>query len=130
MNYELLPCPISEVFDAFERDGTQRVHPNLPYLCKVSEITQGAYLKMRRTREKALAPDKVNNKTPEDKVAGQAKWDAIYESMRSNGYDYCKPVVFVVRCLNAKRKLHQGHHRVTIAEELRIPIISVMFKFD
>jgi hypothetical protein len=129
-SFDRLPHSIRAVFDAYERDGTRLVRERTIYLCMVREIVEGEYLKMKRPRSKALAPGKVRNETAEDVRAGQQKWDGIYESMKDAGYDYCQPISFIIQKSNKKRKLHQGHHRVTIAEELGIEIISVAFTFQ
>jgi len=125
-----LPCSIKEVYDAYEANGEKKVEENAIYLCQVSEIMDGRYLKMKRAREKALAPGRVRNKSEDDVKRGQEKWDAIHESMKTIGYDRTKPIEFIVRKQNKKRKLHQGHHRVTIAELLEIETVSVVFKYE
>lgn len=124
-----LSYSIKEIYDAYESGASELVEDGTVHICSVQEIVSGGYLKMLRTRDKALAPGKIRNKTPGDIKAGQEKWDDIYQSMKTQGYDYSQPVEFLIKRSNEKRKLHQGHHRVTIAEHLGIRNISVVFRF-
>jgi glutamyl/glutaminyl-tRNA synthetase len=125
-----LPSPVSDIFDRYEEDGTKLVEPGEIYLCQVSEVVEGKFLKLRRHRDNALAPGRRKNRpgNDDDAEAGRRKWDAIKASMIEMGYDYKQPIEFQIRRCNEQRKLHQGHHRVCIAKQLGIPVLSVVFK--
>ena len=124
-----LPISIAEIYESYETDGTHLVEAGMIYACLVREIIDHGYLKKRRIRDKALAPGKRHNRTDADRQAGKRKWDEIYHSMKEHGYNSSKPVEFRIKRSNQKRNLHQGHHRITIADELGIQEVAVVFKF-
>jgi hypothetical protein len=123
-----LPCSISEIFDTFENERREIVDGGSVYLCPTSELLP--YLKKHRTRENALTPGRVQNREgTEDAVLGQQKWDRLLESIRENGFRVTDPITFILFKKNAKRTIHQGHHRIGIARELNIEAVPVVFNF-
>lgn len=124
------PCGIKDIYDAWETARKEKVEEARVYLVPVSEIVGGGYLKVFRSRDKALAPERVRNRTDEDVRKGQEKYDRIEASILKDGFDPLRPLSFLIRRKNDKRRLHQGHHRVAIAHEIGIDQVPVIFLFD
>lgn len=118
---------IAAVHAAFRRDRTQLVPHGEIRMVATEEVAR--YRKLKRTRENALAPGKVCNRSDADLDAGRRKWDELMVSMQKHGFDPAQPVEFRFT-REAKLKLHQGHHRVGVALELGITEIPVRFLFE
>jgi len=63
-----------------------------------------------------------------DEAEGRKRWDELYSSMRQNGYDKRKPVVFEIQ-KGAKLRISDGNHRAAVASMLGLPLIAVQFEF-
>jgi len=97
-------------------------------VCWLPTAEVAKYCKLARTRENALAPGRRRNRSDEDHLAGQRKWDALFASVRQRGFLPKYPVEFVISS-DPKLRLHQGHHRIGVAIALAIPAVPVRFWF-
>ena len=121
---------IDEIYHAWEKSRVQLIEEGRVYLVRTSDIVDKGHLRKKRHRDNALAPGKIKNMSEEDKKAGQAKYDFLRESIAKNSFDNFRPVSFVIRIENKNRFLHQGHHRVSLAYEMDIIYIPIIFIFD
>lgn len=58
----------------------------------------------------------------------QKRWDDLYNSLKTNGFNPEDPVILVAnRSLGVKDQIFQGHHRLSICKELGIDEVCVSF---
>jgi hypothetical protein len=128
---ERCPQQIGDIFRAWNaKPRKQIVDEGRVYLVPSSEILARRCYKILRTEDKALPPGKIRNKSPQDVEDGQEKYRKLRESIRRDGFDPLRPIVFLVRKSAEKPLIHQGHHRLAVAFELKLPEIPVLFVFD
>lgn len=131
MSMQTCPHTIKDIFDGWNSKPRQElVEEACVYLVPICEILNNKYYKVLRDESKALAPGKVENKTPEDTAAGKDKYRKLRDSIHDNGFDPLRPLSFLVRMRWTKILLHQGHHRLAAAKELGLTQVPVFFIFD
>ncbi len=125
------PTTIEAIFEAWRsKSRGELIEEGRVYLVPTNEIVDNGYRKLPRTEENALAPDKIKNKSPQDMEAGKANYREIRESIREQGFDPLRPLTFLIRKNWQKIRLHQGHHRLGVAEELGVSEVPVLFLYD
>ena len=122
MCFDYPPGIIRDIALAYAADGSKSVPHGDVIRVPTAEVL--AYRKFPRTRARALAPGRVRNRTQEDVAAGHAKWDELVRSMREEGFRESEPVEFMIG-KQWPLRLHQGHHRVGVADLLGISPIPV-----
>ena len=127
-----IKCPytIKEIIDKWENGGKQNVQEGHVYLVPTKDIIDNKHYKLIRTENNALAPGKIKNNTAEDIAAGKENYRKTKESIQRDGFDPLRPMSFLVRKHAGKQTLHQGHHRLGIALELKLDSVPVIFIFD
>ena len=68
--------------------------------------------------------DELTHLTREQK---EAKYDALKESIRHEGFNEEFPIIIKLRRVRNEDKIFQGHHRLNIAIELELPTVPVRF---
>ena len=75
-------------------------------------------------RENAYEGNVNKHLTREQK---EQKYDTLKESIQSQGFRWKHPITIMLKRENNKDQILQGHHRLNIAIELKIPTVPVRF---
>jgi len=83
------------------------------------------FIKRRRTRSNSL---KSWFEKDGKILTGEEKWDFLYESIKTHGWDTYQPACLQIRS-GKKVKVANGHHRIGIAFELGLQVIPISFLY-
>ncbi len=103
-----------------------RMYGSNIYHISPQEIREMGLERNIRTKENAYVFSNNKYKIPEEDR--QQRYQKLYESLKDNGFNDKYPLdIMICRNMGVKDTLNQGHHRMTIALDLKIDKVSVIF---
>jgi hypothetical protein len=94
------------------------------WVCPYQLMRSGLQLNdMRRNNAHSMCPERKRNTLE----ANQAEYDSLLRKIEKEGFSEKYPIQIFLNRLNGQDKILQGHHRLSIALDLKLDLVPVKF---